>query len=608
MNSMRWPLGLALLFIGSAFAQDQPDEDPELLKLARKHFDRLARDPEKNWNPALTPSEEKLICNTAAGRFADYSPKHNSPNYELGPQCENKDDPACADEWPDSSVLRADVIAWLCTDKHAKELMPHNGIQIWGARIEGKLDLEEADLPFQLVFIQCRIIEDVRLSCARVKGLYWDGSHVASILADGLKVADVVLFRNGFTATGQVRLLSVEIGARLECGGAKFLHEGWGEQAGLVADGAKIKGDVFFRHGFEAKGQVSLQATEIGGSLYCDGAKFLCENWSDCLIADGLKVNGSVYFRERAEIHGTASFVSAKIDGFFRWHGLERHENTELWLQSAHVGTLRDEKASWPGEGKLKLDGFTYDRVDENAPLDVEGRLMWLRLDRSDRFNPQPYEQLASVLKRQGHEEDAKNILVGKEQDWAAHELRIVGNETEWQEWKIRLRRVVHGILGATVDYGYRPLKALWWALGICVLGLLLFKVGQWLGVMTPVNDKAYLQSKDPDWSRLRRRHLLGMRLGAKALTKSPREISADYPKFRAWVYSIDEFAPLVNLRQGDFWIPNLNRDVRAIAGWRGKFIRTYGRFLRIYLPRHIASGWILSTLSLAGLTGLVQR
>jgi hypothetical protein len=64
--------------------------------------------------------------------------------------------------------------------------------------------------------------------------------------------------------------------------------------------------------------------------------------------------------------------------------------------------------------------------------------------------------------------------------------------------------------------------------------------------------------------------------------------MTMDSPKFNSLVYSIDTFVPLVNLYQAKYWLPN-------------------NRFLRLYHWVHIAFGWILTTLLVVGLTGLVR-
>ena len=59
-------------------------------------------------------------------------------------------------------------------------------------------------------------------------------------------------------------------------------------------------------------------------------------------------------------------------------------------------------------------------------------------------------------------------------------------------------------------------------------------------------------------------------------------------PNFNAIVYSLDTFAPLIDLHQAKYRLP---------TGW----------FLRAYLWVHIILGWVLTTLLVVGLTGLVQ-
>ncbi|MEO1001345.1 MAG: hypothetical protein AAFW69_12200, partial [Pseudomonadota bacterium] len=58
-------------------------------------------------------------------------------------------------------------------------------------------------------------------------------------------------------------------------------------------------------------------------------------------------------------------------------------------------------------------------------------------------------------------------------------------------------------------------------------------------------------------------------------------------------VYSLDTLFPLVDLEMQEQWIP----DERAAAG----------AFARVYLWVHIAMGWILSLLAVAGFSGLVK-
>ena len=50
-----------------------------------------------------------------------------------------------------------------------------------------------------------------------------------------------------------------------------------------------------------------------------------------------------------------------------------------LDLRYAKVGTLWDDAESWPPAGKSFLNGFTYDQLDNNAPLKAKDRIEWLK-------------------------------------------------------------------------------------------------------------------------------------------------------------------------------------------------------------------------------------
>ena len=138
-----------------------------------------------------------------------------------------------------------------------------------------------------------------------------------------------------------------------------------------------------------------------------------------------------------------------------------------LDLTAAEIGTLVDAKVSWPGPGLLALDRFQYGAISF-GPVDAASRLDWL--GRQDPtywgadFWPQPYQQLAKVLREMGHEDEAKTVLVAKAHARRAAELRRV---VWWRKpghwaWTQVLR-----MLG----YGYRPAWALIPAITVVLLG-----------------------------------------------------------------------------------------------------------------------------------------
>ena len=232
---------------------------------------------------------------------------------------------------------------------------------------------------------------------------------------------------------------------------------------------------------------------------------------------------------------------------------LTPNEEAELDLRSAKIGTLWDEKKSWPKKGNLYLHGLVYDSLDDMAPKDAKSRIEWLRLNGGKEFSPQPYEQLAEVLKRSGHEEDAKEVLIAKNEDYAKLDTELSMAQKFWYK-----------ILGPMIGYGYRPLKAFLPILIIIVLGWVLFWSGYQKGVISPMAE--------------------------------------DHPVFQPLVYSIDMFLPVVNLYQGNYWLPDASK-----VWFECKSVKISSWWLLGYLRIHIMAGWVLTTLLLGGLTGLIR-
>jgi hypothetical protein len=127
----------------------------------------------------------------------------------------------------------------------------------------------------------------------------------------------------------------------------------------------------------------------------------------------------------------------------------------------------------------LNLAGFVYTRFGA-GPTDAKSRLDWLARQPADQFTPQPYRQLAKVLREAGDNVGARRVQVAMENSRHEHEkLGLFGRPWHW-------------ILWATIGYGYKPERALWCALGIVMLGFFLFGFGYRDGAITPTDKDAY--------------------------------------------------------------------------------------------------------------------
>jgi hypothetical protein len=344
------------------------------------------------------------------------------------------------------------------------------------------------------------------------------------------------------------------IGGNFECGNGQFSND---NAIALNASGIEVNGIVYLGDGFKAEGKVCL-TNAIVGRLNCCGGHFLNED-SNALTADSLKVDGDVNFCNRSMVDGKVSLINAKINGSFIWSGIGSPTKVTLDLRFAKLRSLVDNPSSWPGEGRLFLHGLIYDEIDGIEPVSVQARLKWLRRQPSGHFWPQPYEQLSMVLRKQGRDEDAKHILIEKNRD-RARRMRLSVSEWWW-----------YYVFGPMICYGYCPWKALWFVFLIIGLGWIVFWIGFRSGVMTPTKKDAYSIEK----------------------ARKDKPLSDEYPKFNSFIYSVDTFIPLVDLQIAKYWLPNAN-----LKG---------GRFLRLYLWIHILFGWLLTTLIVVGLTGLVR-
>jgi hypothetical protein len=311
---------------------------------------------------------------------------------------------------------------------------------------------------------------------------------------------------------------------------------------------------------------VRLPGAAVGGSVSCNGGTLLNPG-NDALLADRLKVDGNVFFGDGFHADGKVALPGAQIAGYFVWNAVRSPEQATLDLRSAKIGTLWMERASWPASGKLLLHGLTYDEMDERAAVDSATRIAWLQLQPAAPFRPQPYEQLAAVLRKDGYADDAKRILYAKEVD------RAKRTRLSWSEWPW------YRLFGPLIGYGYKPWRAFWLSLAVVLLGTAMFRLGANAGLMTPAKAEAYVDPRDTT------------------------KIAGFYPRLQPFMYSVDTFTPLISLDQADYWFPNADSGTTVSCG---PLSITTGSLLRSYMWFHIVAGWILSTLLFVGLTGSV--
>ncbi|MBF9053743.1 hypothetical protein LSUCC1028_05775 [Rhodobacterales bacterium LSUCC1028] len=340
----------------------------------------------------------------------------------------------------------------------------------------------------------------------------------------------------------------------------------------LNAQGARVSGGVFLKDGFHATGEVRISGAEIGGQLVCAGGEF--ENpKGKALNAQGAQVRDGIFFRN----------VTVKS-------GL-------IYLTAAHAGSLVDDLKSWPEGRRVILDGFSYDRIG-GAPTDSAARLQWLaRGDRwtddagKEHFFPQPYTQLAKTLRNMGHERGARDVLVARDHKIAAEEWTRAYQSLDgtwakaWASLGADFRGFINFFSHLFIDYGHRPLKALWSLLALWLIATMLAHFAWEAGDMVPNSDviltsENWAAAHDADHP-------------AIAWGETPE--GASWETFNRYAWAADVVIPILDFSQTQAWTPTTARGWAGYRLWWGKWALS-------------AAGWIVLAFAAAGVTGVARR
>jgi hypothetical protein len=201
----------------------------------------------------LTKAEEKLFPAVEKGELVDYSAPSEAEN-----------DPGQGSKWGEERLLRADCIAWLCTDSEASGLVTRQGIMVKGARINGTLRLEFARVPFPVLLQKSAVPGGVNLLHAEIHSLFAMGTASGPVNAQFATVEGNVFLADGFRSAGEVSLLGAAIHGDLVCAAGAFMNKGG---RALDCSRLRVDGDVFLSNGFKAEGEVRMLGARVGGDL-----------------------------------------------------------------------------------------------------------------------------------------------------------------------------------------------------------------------------------------------------------------------------------------------------------------------------------------------------
>ena len=372
-------------------------------------------------------------------------------------------------------------------------------------------------------------------------------------------------------AHGAVDISGAKIGGRLDCSGGKFRNHG---DIALKARGIETKGSVYLKKGFEAEGEVMLWGAKIGGQLDC--SKGIFRNPCDiALNAENIETNGSVYLKKGFEAEGEVMLGSARVGGQMDLRGVFQER---LVLEHAVVRKLVDDTGCRPEQGMLFLDGFQYEEIAYESPVEWKDRVQWLALQ--EKFTPGPYEQLAKVFQARGEARAARKVLIAK------HKRQIRSVELS----PVRLGPVVvsgvrrrrlspvlcfRRLLGLLVGYGHEPWRAAWFLVGIVLVAWGTFTAAAGSEQIVPVAEPHNTEA-------------LERATGNKGVHADKCVFEMAYPCFHGIWYALDTAVPFVDLRRQSYWVP--------VGGYRWAMWGV------------IVAGWLLVSAVAIGLTLLFRE
>jgi hypothetical protein len=408
------------------------------------------------------------------------------------------------------------------------------------------LNADNAEVGGDMSCVKLRAMGEVRLLDARIGGALNLGNaelanHRGNALSfEGAEIGGSVFCRYGFVAEGRISMMGAHIGSTLEMQQADLKNRD-GDGDVLRGDDVYIGGSMFCRQGFKAEGRISLAGAQIGGNLEFTEADL--DNPDGATIAAwSARIGANVLCRElksRGEIDLFGTTISGRLDlgrasldcSKGKAIDLSHVCATRIVLpqKTAPVGEvdLTNSKVEhledgWPTvRCEARIRGLTYETL---TPLDqsAKTRLQWLR-GTPDGYHTQPYEQLASVLRRTGQVDAARAVVIAKERD-RRPELKAVS-------------RFFNSLLYLTVGYGYQAWRGLIGIVGTFIVGWIVFGLADKNHKIVPVHSTSHLQ-----------------------------------PAFHAWLYALDSTLPVINLRQEEYWSPTgfalYWHTLSVLAGW----------------------------------------
>jgi len=573
------PLFIGFLILWSTFAMAESASDDDLVKLARKHF---------NYDFIKSQDEQKQLDTF-------FENVHVGKGTYLGPELE-PEDVQKGYLWGPERTVKAEWIAWVCSDPVAVKMVQSAGIEIRGAKIDGEVELSWLKMEFPLSASYCYFTGDINLQGATIRDLGFCGSYLNSGMARNPS-ASRVLNAGDSKVKGNVNLAkasgdliifeNAEIEGRLDCSDAKVEYY-------FTGNLMKVKGDVNFD--FRAVGGIAITRSSIGGNLRCAVKTFIFHKDRKFhqigsqiprgLDASGARIDGDVTVKLDSS-GGTGAWLEyTKIGLGLNLLPCNSPQRGNLDLQDASATGLSNNVKGWPNKKDLRLKGFVFSELGGDASLDPKVQIKWLRLQSP--FVIQQYEQMATVFRNMGYEAASVEVSIAGKWDEGSETINKDQDTITYAGKHGQIGRLLFANLrllfydliwfrgfGWLIGYGYRPWNALFISMSFVLVGWVVFKQAQMYYILT---KKENVASKGKDRN------------------------------FSPFIYSLETFVPLVKLGVAEHWNIEANTVPLKPLQFGPVKVLYPGVLVLWYYRIHIIAGWVFTSLWVAAFTGILKH
>ena len=509
--------------------------------------------------------------------------------------------------------IRGDLFAFIAKGGDSKLKTDLSGVRLAGCIIDGDIEMAEWPSIYTLDLDSCHVLGSLKVRNAVCRSIRLLNTTICSIMADDLRTQGEVCLSKGFRSSGPVRFRNSYIGGHFICNGGQFL----GEHESLDIDSITVDGSVFLGVEYGSDGSISdarefLSEGLVNARNISVSGVFACElgNFNGAPVALDIsqsKIDGLLWCVNLKGSGGVIDMHSAKIGGIAEVPPSNNADNIKCGLNNP-----------WRDFAAINIDGLEYRRryssIKINAPID------WLmkqsKSDLWDEYKPQPFTQMSRVLWNMGmHEEATEVAIAGHRQRYKSRRYIRRKNirDEEFQRRSIStffancktyaiifIEAALVGVFDKFIGFGYKPSRAIY-ILFCCILfGSLLFFVTYRFDGMMP-NDPFTLRSEE--WvlceaqnRKIRAECFMNANKHSLMFEEARTEYRIQYPEFHSAAYAIDTFVPLVDLYQETRWTPD------ASKFW------SIGGLVKIFLYIYICTGWVVSAMVAASLTGIVGR